>query len=152
MLAELGTIQMVLLTQRMLGLIGWNEIRKHRIHVLCLTAFSPWLLLSPLSSSISVSFCQLVHSSRRAYCVPHLALSASESVMNTTLSQNPSLENHTSRACMRTVGAQQAHPWVMPPLFSSVGGHHLHPAERADRAQHPAGGLLRAEAEAHEVG
>lgn len=46
MLAELEAIQRALLTWSAMGWLGWNEMRKHGIHALCLTAFSPLLLLS----------------------------------------------------------------------------------------------------------
>lgn len=73
-------------------------MQKHRIHALCLAAFSPSLLLSPLSSFVSASFFQFVHLSNRAYCVSGLAPSAGASKMNNTLRWDFTLKNHVSRA------------------------------------------------------
>lgn len=73
-------------------------MQMHGIHALCLTAFSPLLVLSSFSSSVSTSFCQFVHPSDRAHCVQGLALRARESQMNKTLSRNLTLESHSSGA------------------------------------------------------
>lgn len=53
------------------------------------------LLLPPPTSSMSVSFCQIVHSSGRAHCVPGLVLTVRESEIDNSQDRLP----HSVRGC-----------------------------------------------------